>query len=66
MRVKKTANRTVKNFYSSKKSQLVSHLIHNEEIIKVKYVKKKIGDTLFIMCTNIFDASIKKIMNLII
>ena len=64
MRIKKTANRDVKKFYSSTKSQLVTFLIQDEKIIKVKYIKKKIGDTTFVMCTNIFDATPEKIMNL--
>jgi len=64
MRIKKDANRTVKKFYNSSKSQMIGHLINDDEIIKIKYIKKKIGDTVFVMCTNIFNASSNKIMDL--
>ena len=38
MRVKKDANKTVKKFYNSNKTHLISNILYNEKIIPIRYV----------------------------
>ena len=65
MRIKKTANRTVKKFYNSRSSKLTSVLFdENGEKIKIRYFKKRIDGTLFVMCTNIFNCNVGRVMEL--
>ena len=64
MRVKKDANKTVKKFYNSNKTHLISNIFYNEQIIPIRYVKYKIDNSIFIIATTLFDYSIKKIKDI--
>ena len=61
MRVRKNANKTVKDFYSSRRRTLRSHLVVDDKIIPIKYIKYKVEDSLFVIATNLFDRTIKNI-----
>jgi hypothetical protein len=65
MRIKKDANKTVKSFYNSRKTQMISHLIdENGKKIKIRYTKMKLDGSMFVMCTNIFNCTVDRIMEL--
>ena len=64
MRVKKDANKTVKKFYNSNKTHLISNIFYNEQIIPIRYVKYKIDNSVFIIATTLFNYSIKKIKDI--
>jgi len=65
MRIKKDANRTVKSFYNSRKTQMLSYLIDDDgNKTKIRYTKKKIDGSMFVMCTNIFNCKVDRIMEL--
>ena len=64
MRLKKDANITVKKFYNSNKTHLISNILYNDKIIPIRYVKYKIDNSVFIIATTLFDYSIKKIKDI--
>lgn len=64
MRIKKDANIIAKQFFKSKKRNLVSNIICNGKIIPIRYIKYTIDESVFMIATSLFHKSINQIKNI--
>ena len=64
MRLKRTANAVVSNFYKSRKTDEIANILHEEKFLKLRLLKYSLNGHVYIMGTTLLSSSLNQIKNL--